>query len=400
MRAFRGASVRAKLMFLAPLLLLVVLVSVSLRGGHEERTAVAYFGQVKGLYVGDDVLVLGVKVGTVTEIIPGPTRVRVEFQFDVAVPADVKAVITAPSLVPVRNLTLTPAYEDGPRLADGAEIPESRTAVPVEWDEIKKQVDEVARALGPRGANGDGALNRALATTAANLNGQGPGLRQTISALSEAMATLADNRGAVFGTVRNLLVFAEALQSADSQVDQFNRQLASVAHVLGARSEDLGTAITGMDRAFGEITQFLKDNRGELGGAVRDLQPLAQVLAENRQSLADILQAAPVGLSNFYGIYDPIDGSLTANLAAANLQAPAVMICSAMLDLGATRDDCYRALGPLAKALTLAPPGVGIGALERNGRSNQVYARPGPEPAPGSAGARPDLAGIRTGGVR
>lgn len=75
-----------------------------------ERTGTAYFTQVKGLFEGDDVQVLGVPVGRITKITPEPGRVRVDFTYDAdrAIPADAKAVVMAPSVVPVRNLTLAP----------------------------------------------------------------------------------------------------------------------------------------------------------------------------------------------------------------------------------------------------------------------------------------------------
>ncbi len=366
-------------------------------GEANTRSATLYFTNTKGLYVGNDVTVLGVAVGSVVEIDPGPDSVRVVIDYDADVPADVKAVIAAPSLVPVRSIALTPVYAGGPKLADGAEVPVSRTAVPVEWDEVKAQVDELARLLGPQGANNDGALSRAIDVAARNLHGQGPNLKATITAMAEAMSTLADNRGHLFGTVRNLSVFIEALQGADAEVVAFNGQLASVARFLGDNSDELGSAIDSLNRAFKDVAAFLKDNRQLLAKSVKDMRPLATVLAENRQYLANILHAAPTSLSNLYSIYEPIDGSLAAQLAATNLQSPALLVCTALLDLGGTYDQCRKVLGPLASALAQDPPGVGISAVQRNGRSNQVYARPGPEPAPGSPDARPDLASTMLG---
>lgn len=389
---------RARTVVTVGVVILTAIAAWSVLDRAHKDTATAYFTETKGLYVGDHVKVLGVRVGEVTAIVPEPDRVRVEFQYDVDLPADVKAVITAPSLVPVRELNLTPVYDGGPKLDGQAEIPMSRTAVPVEWDQIKSEVNELALALGPQGANADGALSRAVDTAALNLEGQGGSLRQTLGALSEAMSTLADNRGEVFGTVRNLLVFVNALRSADAQVVEFNGRLASVAEILGDNSDEVSKAVAGLNRAFADVTTFLEDHRGALARSVKEMRPVARVLAENRQNLADVLHTAPTALSNLYGIYDPIDGSLAANLAAVNLQAPAVFVCTALLNLGGTRDDCYTTLGPLAQALALDPPGIGIGAVERNGRSNKVYARPGPEPSADDPAA--DLTGLMMGGVQ
>ncbi|MCB0925912.1 MAG: mammalian cell entry protein, partial [Mycobacterium sp.] len=59
------------------------------------------------------------------------------------------AVIVAGNLVGARYVQLTPAYgadgrTDAPRMRDGTLIGTDRTAIPVEWDEIKTQLDRLA----------------------------------------------------------------------------------------------------------------------------------------------------------------------------------------------------------------------------------------------------------------
>lgn len=368
---------------LAVLLCLLAGTATVLASGPGERTATAYFVRTTGLYEGDDVVVLGVPVGKVTDITPEPNRVRVRFTYtlDRPLPADVKAAIMSPSLVPVRELRLAPMYTGGPELPDDATIPMSRTAVPVEWDEVKEQVTRLSRLLGPKQANSRGALTRLLNTGAANLHGQGVTVNTTIRTLAQAMKTLSDSGGDVFATVRNLRIFVDALAMSDLQVVEFNRRLETTAQVLGDNSDDLGAALTSMNRAFGQVQRFLRHNRGEIKGTVQDLRPIADILARNRQDLADLLHIAPIATSNLYNIYEPLDGSITgAFVGPQRFLAPAEWICSSIYASGGTPADCSKALGPLADLATVAPPPVGAGLVQRNGRENQVRARRGPEP--------------------
>ena len=94
----------------------------------------AYFDNTNGVFVGDEVRILGVPVGAIEKIQPQPQRAAVSFWIDrkYRVPADARAVILAPQLVTARAIQLTPAYTGGPALADGAVIPQDRTAVPME----------------------------------------------------------------------------------------------------------------------------------------------------------------------------------------------------------------------------------------------------------------------------
>jgi phospholipid/cholesterol/gamma-HCH transport system substrate-binding protein len=59
-------------------------VTVLLRpGGPVNRTnVVAYFENSNGIFVGDDVVILGVAVGQIDKIEPEPQRVKISFWYD------------------------------------------------------------------------------------------------------------------------------------------------------------------------------------------------------------------------------------------------------------------------------------------------------------------------------
>jgi phospholipid/cholesterol/gamma-HCH transport system substrate-binding protein len=85
-----------------------------------KTTAVAYFANSNGIYVGDEVRILGVTVGSIDKIEPQPNAAKITFSFDsqYPVPADARAAILSPSLVTARAMQLVPAYTGGPKLTD------------------------------------------------------------------------------------------------------------------------------------------------------------------------------------------------------------------------------------------------------------------------------------------
>ncbi len=106
--------------------------------------------------------VLGVPVGSIVEVAPEGTRVRVEMRIDdpdLRLPADAKAVVVSPE---PGHRPLRPARADLVRRAraavDGAVIPVERTAVPLGVDDLARTATELADALGPNGVNAKGAL--------------------------------------------------------------------------------------------------------------------------------------------------------------------------------------------------------------------------------------------------
>ncbi len=362
----------------------------------------AHFAQFKGIYVGDDVTALGVPIGTVTSVQPGEDHVEVvmELEPDHAVPSDVRAAVVSPSLVSVRSIVLGPVGSDAPPLEDGATIPMSRTAIPVEWDEIKNQLVELSTALGPDGANEDGATSDLISSGARFLEGSGGDLNTTITDVSEAMSTLADNSGDLFATVRNLQVFVTAIKGSDAQVRLFNERLAEVAALLNGDRFALEGALSGLHQAFEEVNVFLRRNKDLTVSTLRELRSTTSMLADNRQQIADILQVAPTGLSNFYQILDPRGSTgtlVTGELAVNNLQAPAQIICGALLAAGGDRSSCQEALGPLLKYFAMNAPPIGIGGFTNNGAGDAGVEDPGDDSTPESTTPSTDDADLLDG---
>lgn len=351
----------------------VVTLVVVLFGGGDKNKVTAYFPMVTGLYKGDDVRIAGVPVGQIDSIDPQGTKVKVEFSYDADhnVPADARAMIVAPTLVTSRFIQLAPTYDGGPVLEDGAEIGLDRTAVPVEWDEIKQQLSRLATSLGPE-AGGSGPLSGVLDVAASNLAGQGQNLHDTLAGLSKAIETLSDGRKDLFGTVRNLQVFTTALAASDQQIVEFGGRLATVSEVLADNRAELGSALSILDDAFREVEGFVRGNREGLVTSLQGLTDVTRNLVESRADLEQILHVTPTAIVNFYNIYTPIRGSLTGVFGLSNIETPTEFVCSgiasaAALDPAAGAKLCANTLAPLLNMLALNYPPIGLNPVNRNG---------------------------------
>ncbi|WP_422769075.1 MCE family protein [Plantactinospora sp. WMMC1484] len=307
---------------------------VVLRPGTPQHRLVAHFTRAVGVHPGSDVRVLGVRVGEVVSIEPAGRTVRMELRYDARheIPADASAVIVPPSLVSDRYVQLTPAYTGGARLADGAELPVERTMAPMEIDDIYRALDEFNRALGPDGANANGALDDLLGTARANLAGNGDELHDTLDGLSQALETLADGRQDLFGTVANLQRFTTALARSDQQVRAFNAQLADVAEQLAAERDDLAAALRNLGAALGEVTRFVRDNRALLTSNVEALADVTNVLVRQQKALIRILDVAPLTLSNLHLAYNARSGTLDTRANLLGPYDPAAYACAALAD--------------------------------------------------------------------
>lgn len=334
-------------------------------GGTE---VLARFDTAPGLYAGDDVRVLGVRVGKVTsvETRDGGVDVHLQLDGDQKVPARAHAAIVAPSLVSGRFVQLAPAWTGGPTLGDGAEIPVDRTAVPVSFDEVKQELTALSTALGPE-AGKRGSLDQAITTIEANLaDGNGAELRTSVAALHDAAASLSSGRSDLFATVRNLNEFTKNLAVHDAAVGGFTTELDKVSGVLSDNRAQVTGAVRDLRRALRSSAALLGSNQARINRALDGTTELSGTVASRADELAGVLHVAPHSLMGLYNIVDR--QAITGRAVLANVDSLASLLCSAILGAGGTADACRAAIRPLIDLLGVdqvgqaIPGGVG-GAL-------------------------------------
>ena len=266
----------------------------------------AYFAETIGVYPGSTVRVLGVPVGTVDSVAPVGTRVKVEMTLapGVKIPASAGAVVVAPSVVADRYVQLTPAYTGGPLMTSGAVIGVTRTMVPLEVDEVYSSLAKLATALGPNGANKNGALSTAIRTGAVNLAGNGKYLHEMLTEFGGLSRTLGGSSGNLFASLSSLQKFTTMLKRNGGQVRLAENQLAEVSGFLASDRADLTAAIRELAVALNQVKGFLASNRGLIDSNVTKLASITSILSTERASLAGALDDAPLAADNLVNAYD------------------------------------------------------------------------------------------------
>jgi phospholipid/cholesterol/gamma-HCH transport system substrate-binding protein len=355
-------------------LTLAVLLAVSLalaaylvwpgRAGHK---IVGYFTSAVGLYPGDQIRIVGVPVGTIESIEPRAEDVKITMSVDsdVKVPADARAIIMSPNLVAARFIQLAPAYTSGPAMPDGASIPLAKTAVPVEWDEVKQSLTDLAKQLSPAADQLQGPLGKAINQAADTFSGNGDSFRTSLRELSQAAGRLGDSRTDIFGTVKNLQVLVDALSASNEQIVSFAGHVASVSQVLAKSSSHLDNTLGTLNQALIDVKGFLQQNNSALIGTVNKLTDLTQVLSDQSEDIEQVLHVAGPGISNFYNIYDPAQGTLNGLISIPEFANPVQFICGGSFDTAAgpsgpeyykRAEICRERLGPPLRRLTFNYP--------------------------------------------
>ena len=271
--------------------------------------------------------------------------------------------IISPSIVGDRFVQLTPVYKGGAMLADGARLDESRTATPLELDEIYAGIDDLTVALGPQGANKDGSLSRLLDSAAENWGGQGARFHQTVEDVSKLTGTLEDNKAELFGAAADLEAFIQTLAKNDTTVRLFNQSLSQVSEMLADERGELSASLRNLAEAMTQVSSFVKENREGLGRNIQGLNRVAKILVKQRTALDEVLRVAPLALNNLGLTYNPQAGTLDtrANIGELLNQVqtdPATLLCGFVNQADRGGDVCrtiQQAL-PRAGALTKRPP--------------------------------------------
>jgi phospholipid/cholesterol/gamma-HCH transport system substrate-binding protein len=379
-------------------LLVAAVIFVVRQTMFKPQTITAYFTTATAIYVGDDVRVSGVKVGSIDTIEPVGTQAKVTMHVDrdVPIPADAKAVIVAQNLVAARYVQLTPPYRtSGPKMGDRAVIPVDRTAVPVEWDEVKDQLMRLSTELGPNSQVSTPSIARFIDSAANALNDNGDKLRQTLAELSGVGRILANGTGNIADIIKNLQIFVTALRDSNTQIVQFNNRLATLTSVLNDNRSDIDAALSDLSVAVGEVQRFIAGTRDQVSEQIRSLASVTQTLVDHKMDIENILHLAPNSFANFYDIYNPDTISqVGAPVLNPLVQDPVWFYCGM---IGAVENVtgpesaklCEQYLGPALRLLNAnnLPLPLNAFLMPAYSPGNVIYSEP--RLAPGGEGPKP-----------
>ncbi|MGA8256213.1 MAG: MCE family protein [Nocardioides sp.] len=265
----------------------------------ESMTVTAYFSDSAGLFVGNDVGILGVTVGRITDIEPDGTQVKVtmEIEGEREVPADAGAVVVARSVATDRYVELTPVYDSGPTLQSGAEIPVANTRTPVDFDDVLEALNTFAVGIAGTAESRD-AIRRIIDSGAAALDGRGELVQSTITDLSGAVSDVTGQREDISATVRALDALVAVLASNDTTVRDFVDQVTEASDLLADERENFRTALRGVEEAVMTVAEYAVEHRQEIIGLIDESSAVMRTILSRERDLTEILEVMPLAMQN------------------------------------------------------------------------------------------------------
>jgi len=263
-------------------------------------------------------------------------------------------------------------------MSSGAVIPQKRTAVPVEWDDVRKQLERLTAMLQPTTPGGVSTLGGLINSAADNLRGQGANIRDTIIELSKTLSVLNDHRTDLFSTIKNLSLLVSALRDSSDLLGQLNLNLAEVSGLLSDDPTKVGQAVEDLNSVVGDARRFVAENREPIGVASEKLASISTAVTDSIDDIEQALHITPTVLANFNNIYEPANGSLTGELMVNNFANPLAFLCGAIQAasrLGAEQASklCVQYLAPIVKNRQYNFPPLGENLfINAQARPNEV----------------------------
>lgn len=296
------AQLSFRITAVAVVLLLITAGVAALRGEPPTRLTVQ-FTDTTGLYVGNDVQVIGVTIGSVREIRPHGTRVDVDIEVDSPIARTAGAVIMQGSLVTDRFVEITPAYTAGPALRDGETITVARTRSPANTDDIMTALDDLLIALNDTSKDGKD-IGDLLDVGARQLDGKGKQISEALKASSQAMSTLDGNEDELTVITANLASLTSMLAARDTTLDRLIGSVADSTSMLSEQRKELDHTLDALVELSATTTAFVHDNRKLIGDNLALASKTLQVAVDNKAGLIETFDLNPVVAENLSRAFD------------------------------------------------------------------------------------------------
>ena len=246
-------------------------------GGGGGRTYHAVFSRAVQLFEAGDVRVLGVNVGTITNIQNESNGVDVTFTVNdqTKLPAGVHAAIVPVSLLGERYIQLYPAYQGGATLPAGSTIGPSDTSVPAEPDELLRSLQNYLGALDPK------TVSTFVQNAARLLQGNGARLNALIGHAAGVLGELSAKRADLSQIIVEFDKLSSTLANRQQAVADLITAYNKVAGTLDRNRTSLEGTITGLRDAALQLANLLMAHRIPLRSDVANLTLTAQTLSKN-----------------------------------------------------------------------------------------------------------------------
>ena len=264
--------------------LLIVLLAVQVLPTVFGSTYSIYgiFPSAGGVASNQEVTYRGVQVGRVGRMTLTRDAVKIEMiiQSKFKIPKDgTRAQVLFKSAVGEQFIDLLPETAKGPVFHSGDVIPEKLTQIPIQIEDLLKELSSVLSSIDPK------QLGSVIHELGTGLTGHGQDLREIIRSLDSLATIGATRQQEIAALIANSADLQDAFNSNSAEFDQGIAALNQVLQTGAAHTNDLTKTLSAQRQLDTDVLSLLADRRPQIDTIVSDLGTATRSTHMNRKSL-------------------------------------------------------------------------------------------------------------------
>ena len=299
----------------------LVLPACGVLGGGGTYEVTAYFDRAVSVFPSSDVRVLGLPAGSVSAVEIDGDQVRVDMSIDddIKIPADATAQIVPQSLIGERYIQISPVFTDGMEALEPGSVIED-TIIPVEPDEALAALKEFLDSLDPEG------LGDLITNLEEDLEGNGPALNDALGGLSDLVQTFAEKDDTLLRIVDSFDTLTATLTTREQQLGAVMDAFAEASQVLADERQSIEELIGALADLSTNGLALLGEHATELRTDIETLAATAATIEANLTSVTQLLASGPQ-------LSDGIIGAYNEELRALDLRNSFTPLATDLTDL-------------------------------------------------------------------
>ncbi|TNC28959.1 MCE family protein [Amycolatopsis alkalitolerans] len=259
----------------------------------------ARFTDASGLHQGDDVRIVGVKVGQVDKInvVDGDGRNLADVHFSISsaykLPAAVTATVKYRNLVGQRYLSLGTTVDGGGRLPSGGLIPPARTQPALNLTVLFNGFKPLFAALDPNQVN---QLSYEIIQV---FQGEGGTIESLLAHTASVTTAIADRDKVIGQVIDNLNNVLATVNQRGPELGNLIDQVQQLVTGLAQQRKPIGDAVSALSNLTNTTAGLLQDARPSVKEDIAHLGVLSNTLADSGPLLDHLLQVLPGNLDKF-----------------------------------------------------------------------------------------------------
>lgn len=301
MRITRHVAINTVAFMLGSVILFVALgIQILPTVFRDTYTIYGEFEEAGGVFTNQEVTYRGVQVGRVGEmtLTDEAVKIGIEIESRFKIPSEgTRARVIYKSAVGEQFIDLTPAKKGAPYFEDGDLIPIELTSLPVQTEDLLRQLNAVLGSVDPE------ALGDLVHELGAGLRGHGGDIKQLLLAIDTISAIGAKRAADISAGISSGAALQDAFNATRQQFESGSGSLATIAGTLAARRTDLQETLDSTSALDRELLALLDHREAEIDQAIADAAAVTRITHAQLSDVDLVLRFLGPLLNDVYSAY-------------------------------------------------------------------------------------------------